>query len=88
MQLYKTLADMTEEYLSSHPEMLDDYVYQVFDGYIRTGNGIALLSALRIVNRIRKVEFITQNIKDNEADFNTFVSILHIMGYRVTLAKI
>lgn len=49
---YRTIDDITEEYLRSHPDEIDDYITELFEEYAQDGDTVALLSSLRVVSRV------------------------------------
>jgi hypothetical protein len=50
---YRTLDDITEEYLRNHLEEIDDYTSELFEEYAEDGDLATLLSSLRVVRRIK-----------------------------------
>jgi DNA-binding phage protein len=53
MRDYRTLSEVTEEYLRKHPEEIDGFVSVVFEEYAQDGDTAALLSSLRVVSRVK-----------------------------------
>ena len=53
MRKYRTLCEVTEEYLRKHPEEIDSFVSVVFEEYAQDGDIAALLSSLRIVSCVK-----------------------------------
>jgi HTH-type transcriptional regulator / antitoxin HigA len=49
---YRTIDDITEEYLRNHPEEVDDYITELFEEYAQDGDIVALLSSLRVISRV------------------------------------
>jgi hypothetical protein len=52
MRNYRTIDDITEEYLRDHPDELDDYITELFEEYTQDGDMATLFSSLRIVSRV------------------------------------
>lgn len=52
MRNYRTIDDITEEYLRNHPDEIDDYITELFEDYRQDGDIAALLSSLRVINRV------------------------------------
>src|SRR5436853_6098256 len=61
MRNYRTLGDVTEEYLRNHPEEVDDYVSILFEEYAQDRDTATLLSSLRIVSRVKGINIIEEN---------------------------
>ncbi len=53
MRKYRTLSEVTEEYLRKHSEEIDSFVSVVFEEYAQDGDIAALLSSLRIVSCVK-----------------------------------
>jgi probable addiction module antidote protein len=91
---YPTLDEITEEYLREHPEEIDSFVSVLFEEYAQDGDTAALLSALRVVSRVKGVSFIAENTgmsrrgvqkalsEDGDPKFGNVNAIMHAMGYR------
>jgi probable addiction module antidote protein len=100
MRNYRTIGDVTEEYLRNHPEEVDDYVSIIFEEYAQDGDTAALLSSLRIVSRIKGVSFIAETSglsrkgvqkalsEDGNPKFESVNAIMHAMGYRLAPQKL
>jgi probable addiction module antidote protein len=100
MRNYRTIGDVTEEYLRNHPEEVDDYVSIIFEEYARDGDTAALLSPLRIISRIKGVSFIAETSglsrkgvqkalsEDGNPKFESVNAIMHAMGYRLAPQKL
>jgi DNA-binding phage protein len=52
---YKTLREVTEEYLRKYPEEIDSFVSVIFEEYALDGDIAALISSLRVVSRVKGV---------------------------------
>jgi probable addiction module antidote protein len=100
MRNYRTIGDVTEEYLRNHPEEVDDYVSILFEEYAQNGDTAALLSALRVVCRIKGISLIAEASglsrkgvqkalsEDGNPKFESVNAIMHAMGYRLTPQKL
>ena len=100
MRTYRTLSEVTEEYLRNHPEEIDDYVSILFEEYAQDGDVAALLSSLRVVCRVKGVSLIAENSglsrkgvqkalsEDGNPRFESVNAIMHAMGYRLAPQKL
>jgi probable addiction module antidote protein len=52
---YRTLDEVTVEYFSQHPEEIDAFLTEAFADYAADGDSAALLSALRIIARVKGI---------------------------------
>lgn len=55
MTNYRTFADVTVEYFTNHPGEIDDFLAEIFADYAENGDSAVLLSALRIIARVKGV---------------------------------
>lgn len=62
MRDYRTLDDVTIAYFTAHPEEIDDFVQEIFADYAQDGDSAVLLSALRIVARVKGVSALAEEI--------------------------
>ncbi len=62
MTEYKTLSDVTAAYFTEHPEEIDAFLTEAFTDYARDGDSAALLSALRIIVRVKGVSTVAAEI--------------------------
>lgn len=100
MRNYRTIDDITEEYLCNHPDELDDYITELFEEYAQDGDTATLLSSLRIVSRVKGVSFIAETSglsrkgvqkalsEEGNPKFESVNAILHAMGYRLVPQKL
>ncbi len=100
MTNYRTLSEVTEDYLRKHPEEIDDFVIELFDEYAETGSDGALLSALRVVCRVKGVTQIADTAglsrkgvqkalsENGNPQFSSVNAIMNAMGYRLTPQKL
>ena len=59
---YRTLNDVTVEYFTRHPEEIDDFLTEAFADYAQDGDSAALLSALRVIVRVKGVSAVAAEI--------------------------
>jgi len=97
---YPTLDEITEEYLRKHPEEIDSFVSVLFEEYAQDGDTAALLSALRVVSRVKGVSLTAENAdmsqravqqalsEDDDPKFGNVNAIMHAMGYRLVPQKL
>jgi DNA-binding phage protein len=93
---YPTVSEFTEEYLRDHPEEIDSFVSVLFEEYAKDGDVATLLSALRIVSRVkglsasadlsqREVQTLSE---DGDPKFGNVNAIMHAMGYWLAPQKL
>ena len=100
MSKYRTLGQVTEDYFREHPEEIEDFLTENFAEYAEDGDSAALLSALRIVARVKSVSAIADEIgmtrhglqkalsaKGNPR-LDNINSIMRAMGYRLVPQKV
>jgi probable addiction module antidote protein len=100
MTNYRTLSEVTEDYLRKRPDEIDDYITVLFDEYAESGDAAALLSSLRIVSRVKGVTQIAEVSglsrkglqkalsESGNPQFSSVNAIMHAMGYRLTPQKL
>lgn len=52
---YRTIDDITMEYLRDHPDEIDDYIIELFEEYVQDGDARTLLSSLQVIMRVLSV---------------------------------
>ena len=62
MSDYMTLGDVTVEYFSQHPEEIDAFITEAFTDYAEDGDSAALLSALRIIARVKGISNMAEEV--------------------------
>ena len=62
MRDYRTLDDVTIEYFTQHPEEIDDFLNESFADYAEDGDSAALLSALRIIARVKGISTMADQV--------------------------
>jgi DNA-binding phage protein len=97
---YRTLDEITEEYLHKHPEEIDSFVSVLFEEYAQDGDTAALLSALECVSHMKGVSLVAQEAgmscdgaqeafpEDADAKFGNVNAIMHAMGYWLAPQKL
>jgi probable addiction module antidote protein len=92
---YRTLDDVEEEYLRTHPDEIDEYITVLFDEYARDGDIKALLASLRVVCRVKGVTATAeaagmsrrglQKALSEQGDprFESVTAIMKAMGYQL-----
>ena len=100
MKPYRTIGEVEEEYLRTHPEEVDDYMSVLFEEYARDGDTASLLSSLRVVGRVKGVSRIAEASgmsrkgvqkalsEDGNPAFESVNNIMHAMGYRLATQKL
>ena len=59
---YRTLDDVTIEYFTQHPEEIDDFLNETFADYAFDGDSAVLLSALRIIARVKGISAMAEQV--------------------------
>lgn len=54
MSNYRTLEEVSVEYFTQHPEEIEPFLKEIFANYAQDSDSVALLSALRIIARVRR----------------------------------
>jgi len=62
MRTYRTLDAIEEEYLTNHPEEIDDYLNEIFAEYAKDGNSTALFSSLRVIARVKGIKTTAKSV--------------------------
>lgn len=93
---YRTLNDITIEYFDQHPEEIDDFLTEIFVDYAEDGDSAALLTALRIIARVKGVTALAEEAgmsrqglqkalsANGNPRLDTVNAIIKAMGYRLT----
>jgi probable addiction module antidote protein len=59
---YHTVYDITVKYFTQHPEEIDDFLIETFTDYAQDGDSATLLSALRIIARVKGISTMANEI--------------------------
>ncbi len=62
MANYRSLEDVSAEYFSEHPEEINDFLAEIFNDYAADGDSAALLSALRVIVRVKGLSTMAEEI--------------------------
>ncbi len=97
---YRTIDDITEEYLRDHPDEIDDYITELFERYAQDGDTATLFSSLRVISRVKGVTHTAETSgmtrkgvqkalsEDGHPKFESVNAILHALGYRLVPQKL
>jgi HTH-type transcriptional regulator / antitoxin HigA len=59
---YRTLDDISVEYFSERSEEIDEFLTEIFAEYAQDGDSAALLSALRVIARVKGISNMAEEI--------------------------
>ncbi|MEZ4594102.1 MAG: hypothetical protein R3D55_23620 [Chloroflexota bacterium] len=59
---YRTLDQITVEYFTQHPEEINEFLQETFADYAQDGDSATLLSALRIIARVKGVSTMAEEV--------------------------
>ena len=62
MANYRSLEEVSAEYFSEHPEEINDFLVEIFNDYALDGDSAALLSALRVIARVKGLSTMAEEI--------------------------
>lgn len=62
MSDYRTLHEVSVEYFTQHPEEIEDFLNESFADYAADGDSAALLSALRIIARVKGISAMAEEV--------------------------
>ena len=62
MPKYRTLEEVSTEYFREHPEEINDFLNEIFSDYAQDGDSAALLSALRVIARVKGLSTMAEEI--------------------------
>lgn len=97
---YRTLDEIGVEYFAERPEEIDDFLAEIFADYAQDGDSAALLSALRIVARVKGITEMAAEIGMSRQGLQKALSargnprldnvnaIMQAMGYRLAPHRI
>lgn len=92
MRKYRTFDQVEEEYYRKHPEEIDSFITVIFEEYAHNNDTGALLSALRMISRVKGVtatagishKGLQKALSEQENLLLENVNaILHAMGYQL-----
>ena len=100
MGKYRSFSDITEEYYLNNPAEIEGFLKITFEEYAKDNDTGALLSALRIVSRVKGISTIAEEIgmtrqglqkalstKGNPR-LESINSIMQALGYRLIPEKL
>ncbi|MFN8442988.1 MAG: addiction module antidote protein [Caldilineaceae bacterium] len=100
MSNYRTLEEISVEYFTKHPEEIDEFLNEIFADYAQDGDSVALLSALRIIARVRGISTVAEKVGMTRQGVQKALSakgnprldnvnaIMHALGYQLTLRRL
>jgi len=92
---YRALSDVTVEYFTQHPEEIDNFLTETFADYAQDGDSATLLSALRIIARVKGVSTMAAEVGMTRQGLQKALSakgnprldsinaIMRVMGYQL-----
>lgn len=100
MHEYRTLEVVTEEYFKEHPDEVDEFLAEIFEDYAQDGDSATLLSALRVIARVRGISKIATEANMSRQGvqkalsgkgnprLDTISAIMQAMGYQLMPQRI
>ncbi len=95
MRKYRTFDQVEEEYYREHPEEIDSFLTVIFEEYAKNNDTGALLSALRMISRVKEVTATAEAVgisrkelqqalsEEGNPLFENVNAILHSIGYQL-----
>lgn len=95
MSNYRTLEEISVEYFVLHPEEIDAFLNEIFADYADDGDSVALLSALRIIARVKGISALAEKVGMTRQGLQKALSangnprldnvnaIMHALGYQL-----
>lgn len=92
---YPTLAEVTVDYFSQHPEEIEAFLQEAFADYAQDGDSATLLSVLRIIARVKGISTLAEEVgmtrqglqkalsANGNPRLDTINAILHALGYQL-----
>lgn len=62
MPEYRTLDEISVEYFTERPEEIEEFLTEIFADYAQDGDSAALLSALRVIARVKGISNMAEEI--------------------------
>ncbi|MBI1296144.1 putative addiction module antidote protein [bacterium] len=100
MRNHRTLQDFSVEYFTKHPDQIDDFIEEMFEDYAEDGDCTVLLSALRIIARVKGITVTADEVgmtrqglqkalsAQGNPRLDTINAILKALGYRLAVQKL
>ena len=95
MSEFRNLNEISIEYFKQHPEEIEDFINEIFAEYAQDGDSATLLSALRIVARVKGLSTLAKEVGMTRQGLQKALSdkgnprldninaIMRAMGYRL-----
>ena len=92
---YRTLEEVSVDYFTQHPDEIDAWISEIFADYAEDGDSTTLLSALRIIARVKGIPTIAEEISttrqglqealpiNGNPRLDNINAIMHAMGYQL-----
>lgn len=100
MNKYRTLEEVTTDYFTRRPEEIEPFLEEAFADYAEDGDAPALLSALRVVARVKGISQVAEEVgmsrqglqkalsaKGNPR-LDTIYAIMRALGYQLVLRSL
>ena len=100
MREYRTIGEVEEAYLRTHPEEIEEYLTLLFEEYAQNGETATLLSSLRAVGRVLGVSRLAASAglsrkglqkalsEEGNPYFESVNAIINAMGYYLVPQKL
>lgn len=100
MRKFRTFNEVQEEYYRKNPKEIDDFLTCAFEEHAKDKNTGALLSALRMISRVKGVSATAEAAgitrkglqkalsEDSKPRFESINAIVEAMGYQLMPQKI
>jgi probable addiction module antidote protein len=100
MRTYRTIQEVEEEYLRTHPDEIETYLTVLFEEYAKDGDTASLLSSLRTIGRVVGISQLAASAglsrkglqkalsEEGNPRFESVTAILHALGYRLVPQKL
>jgi len=62
MSNYRTLEEVSVEYFTQHPDEIEAFLNEIFADYAQDGDSDVLLSALRIIARVKGISTLAEKV--------------------------
>lgn len=62
MSNYRTLEEVSVEYFTQHPDEIEAFLNEIFADYAQDGDSAVLLSALRIIARVKGISTLAEKV--------------------------
>ncbi len=62
MSNYRTLDEVSVDYFTQHPNEIEEFLQEIFTDYAQDGDSVSLLSALRIIARVKGISTLAAEV--------------------------